>query len=92
MRVIPTSLILLGLIFALVAASTKLSPRKGLLRLAASVTVSLGFASGGVAQVILEGRLWPGCLGVVVAGFLSWVGITKYNRDPEGRTPAASIL
>jgi len=87
MRVIPSSWILLGLIFALLAATAKASQRKGLLRLSASARVSLGFAAGGVVQVINERRLWPGCFGLVASCFLAWVGVRKYNRDPEGRTP-----
>jgi hypothetical protein len=91
-RIIPLSLVLLALIFALLAVITKVSKRKGLLRLCASVTVALGFAIGGVAQVINEERLWPGCFGLGASCFLAWVGFRKHTRDPEGRTPPASML
>lgn len=91
-RVIPSSLILLGLTFALLAAITKVSERKGLFRLAASVAVALGFAMGGIAQMMSERRLWPGCFGLAVSCSLAWLGIRKFNRDPEGGTPPASVL
>ena len=92
MRVVPSGLILLGLTFALLAAIIKVSERKGLFRLAASIAVALGFAIGGAAQMTGEKRIWPGCFGLVVSCFLAWIGFRKFNRDPEGRTPPASML
>lgn len=91
-RIAPLCLVLLGLVFALSAALTEVSSRKGLLRLSASAMVALGFAVGAVSQVINEKRLWPGCLGLGVSCFLAWIGFRKFKRDPEGRTPAASML
>lgn len=92
MRVVPSGLILCGLTFALLAAIIKVSEEKGLFRLAASIAVALGLATGGAAQMVGERRIWPGCFGLVASCFLAWIGVRKFNRDPEGRTPPASIL
>jgi thiol:disulfide interchange protein len=92
MRIVPSGFILLGLALALVAAIIKVSERKGLFRLAASIAVALGFVIGGAAQMTSERPIWPGCFGLAASCFLAWMGVRKFNRDPEGRTPPASML
>ena len=91
-RVAPLALMLLGLIFALWAALITVSSRKEILRLAASVAVALGFGVGAVSQIINDQRWWPGSFGLGMFLFLAWVGLRKFKRDPEGRTPARTML
>jgi threonine/homoserine/homoserine lactone efflux protein len=91
-RVLPLCLIALGLAFAALAALTQVSPKKGKRRLVASLSVSLAFAEGGVAQVIAQHHLWPGVLGLCGGVFLAWIGFRKQKRDPDGHTPAAQML
>jgi hypothetical protein len=91
-RVIPASLILLGLTCALIAVFAPVSPRKGWTRLLSSVLVSAAFAVGSISQIVKDHRLWPGGYGLGAAVFLAWIGMRKRKRDPEGKTPAASML
>ncbi len=91
-RVLPISLVLPGLAFAVVAAFTPVSPQKSLRRLIASLLVGAAFAVGSLLQIFTERRLWPGAFGLGAGVFLVWVGFRKRKRDPDGRTPAAQVL
>ena len=51
-----------------------------------------GFVVGGLDQIVKEDHLWPGSIGLLAGVFLVWIGLRKHRRDPEGRTPARSIL
>jgi hypothetical protein len=85
-------LILLGLASLLIASFAPVSRQKGWVRLFASIFVSVAFAVGSITQIQSERRIWPGAFGLAVAMFLAWGGLRKHKRDPEGRTPVASIL
>lgn len=89
---LPLGLSVLGLIFALIAAFTPVSPQKGWRRLAASMLVGAAFGVGSTAEMFIERRLWPGALGILIGSLLIWIGFRKHKRDPEGITPPASIL
>jgi lipopolysaccharide export LptBFGC system permease protein LptF len=83
---------LLALFCVLIAAVISVSKAKGQLRLMASILVAAGFILGSLLQMVSEKRLWPGSLGVVAGVFLAWIGLRKYRRDPDGRTPSRLIL
>lgn len=91
-RILPLSLVLPGLAFAVVAAFTPVSPQKGLRRLVASLLVGAAFAGGSTLQMFIERHLWPGAFGLAAGVFLVWLGLRKHKRDPDGRTPAAQML
>jgi high-affinity Fe2+/Pb2+ permease len=92
MRAIPLTLILTGLLSALIAALQPASTLKGRARLLSSFAVAAGFLAGGVEQVWSESRLWPGSVGLLIALWLAWIGWRKYQRDPDGKTPASKML
>jgi hypothetical protein len=89
-------LVLVFVIFAVgcvvIAALTPVSRAKGRIRLAASLFIGIAFPLGALSQAIGEGKLLPSVVGFVAGVFLVWIGLRKYRRDPEGRTPSAQIL
>jgi threonine/homoserine/homoserine lactone efflux protein len=77
---------------ALIALLIPVSQSKGRVRLIGSCLIGAAFLLASLTEMIHRKQLWPE--GILTAGgiFLVWVGIRKYRRDPEGRTPAAKIL
>jgi hypothetical protein len=75
-----------------IAALTPVSRAKGRIRLAGSLFVGTAILLAALSQAIAEGKLRLGVAGLLGAAFLVWVGLRKYRRDPEGRTPSAQIL
>jgi hypothetical protein len=57
-----------------------------------SLFIGIAFALGALTQSMHTGKSLPGVVGLVAGAFLMWVGIRKYQRDPEGRTPPAQIV
>ncbi len=92
LRFLPLGLILLGLTCLLIAALTPVSPRKGSLRLAASLMVAAAFCVGSTSQMFEQHRAWPGIVGSAAGLFLAYVGQRKHIRDPDGRTPVDRVL
>jgi threonine/homoserine/homoserine lactone efflux protein len=93
------SINLLVLVFTLIAvgcvviaALAPVSRAKGRMRLAGSLSIGIAIPLGGLSQAIREGKLLPSIVGLLGGVFLVWVGLRKYQRDPEGRTPSAQIL
>ncbi|MBB5061548.1 hypothetical protein HDF16_006284 [Granulicella aggregans] len=80
-RVLPLSLILLGLASAFVAALSAISPQKGMWRLAASFLVGAAFTVGSITQMLKENQLWPGVVGLGAGAFLMWIGYRKYKKE-----------
>jgi threonine/homoserine/homoserine lactone efflux protein len=74
------------------AALIPVSRAKGRIRLAGSFFIGIAFPLGALEQTIAEGKILPGIVGFIGGAFLVWVGLRKYQRDPEGRTPPAQIL
>ena len=94
-----TALDYLGVgLFILAAISVPIAmlmPRsraKGKMRLAGSVLLGLGFIW--VVPTAFNGVLpvWRAAPFPVAGLVFIWLGIRKYRRDPEGRTPPAQIL
>jgi uncharacterized membrane protein YgdD (TMEM256/DUF423 family) len=92
LKFLPLGLILLGLACLLVAGLTQVSPRKGWARLSASLLVGAAFVAGSISQMVKQHRIWPGAVGLGGGVFLAYVGLRKHERDPDGKTPAASML
>ena len=92
LRVLPLTCIVVARLCAFIAALMPVSRSKGQTRLAVSLLVGAGFVLGALSQMAKEGHLWPGILGFAAGAFLSWIGLRKYRRDPEGITPAAKML
>ena len=92
LRVLPLSCIICALLCAFIAALMPVSRAKGQTRLAASLLVGAGFTVGALVQIEKQAHLWPGIAGLAAGVFLSWIGLRKYRRDPEGLTPAAKML
>lgn len=93
------SLNLLALVFALcaggcvmLAALTSISSAKGRIRLVGSVFIGLAIVLSGLSKAIGEGKPQLGVFGLLGGILLMWLGLRKYRRDPEGRTPPARIL
>lgn len=76
----------------LIAALTRVSRAKGRIRLAGALLIGTAFPVAALSQAITVGKVLPGVIGVLGGLFLVWVGLRKYRRDPEGRTPLAQIL
>lgn len=91
-RATPAVLVLLALTCASVAGLMRVSPRKGQIRLLASLLVAAALSFGGLAQMVSEKALWPAIFGVLAGSFLVWMGFRKYKRDPFGKTPAGKML
>jgi hypothetical protein len=89
-------LVLVLVLFAVgcvvIAALTPVSRAKGRIRLSASLFIGIAIPLGALSQAIAEGKLLLGVAGLVGGVFLVWIGLRKYRRDPEGRTPSAQIL
>ncbi len=62
------------------------------MRLLASLCLSGAFLFGSITQIIAENRLWPASFGLLAGLVLAWIGFRKHRRDPDGRTPSATIL
>lgn len=92
MRLAPLSLVLLAVLCVIIAALTPVSRLKGQLRLLGSLLAGAAFCTGSVVQVAQDHRQWPGLLLSAMGGCLIWLGLRKYRRDPEGKTPSATIL
>jgi hypothetical protein len=92
LRLLPASLIISGLACAFIAAVTRVSLRKGTLRLLASLLVSAAFVAGASIQIANEDKVWPDSFGVGAGLFLTWIGWRKYRKDPTGTTPASRML
>ena len=89
MSILPLCLIILAAVSVPIAALIPISNSKGRVRLAGSLLLGTGFILMGVVHVIVNQRYW---LLVIGGGFLIWVGLRKYRRDPQGRTSSAAIL
>jgi len=92
MRFLPPALFLLALVSVPIAAVMQPSRSKGQLRLLGSMSLAAGFVVGSILQMAAESREWPASLGLAAGIFLAWVGLRKYRKDPDGRTPPADIL
>jgi hypothetical protein len=92
MRLAPLSLALLAVLCVVIAALTPVSRFKGQVRLLGSLLAGVAFCTGSVVQIAQEHRQWPGLSLSALGGCLIWFGLRKYSRDPEGKTPSASIL
>jgi len=92
MRFIPLTLIVFGLVFALVAALRPVSRFKGQARLFSSLLVGGAFFIGGFTQIRQSAQLWPGSFGVLAGLWLAWIGWRKFERDPDGKTSASKML
>jgi hypothetical protein len=91
-RLIPLVLILIAVVSVLIAALVPVSKAKGQARLLASLFVGAGFGLDSLLQLTRENEVWPRLFELMAGALLVWLGFRKHRRDPEGRTPAASIL
>jgi hypothetical protein len=92
MRLIPLGLLLIAVICVLIAALTPVSKAKGQIRLLGSLFVGAGFGLDSLFQLTRGNEPWPRLLQLMAGVVLVWLGFRKHRRDPEGGTPAASIL
>jgi hypothetical protein len=91
-RLIPLGLISIAVICVLIAALVPVSKTKGQVRLLGSLFVSAGFSLDFLFQLARGNETWPRLFELMVGVLLIWLGFRKHRRDPEGSTPAASIL
>lgn len=75
-----------------IAALTPVSLTKGRIRLSGSLFAGIAVPLSVLSQAIREGKLLLSVVGLLGGVVLVWVGLRKYRRDPEGRTPSAQIL
>jgi len=75
-----------------IAAFTPISRLKGRARLAGSLFVGIAIPLGALSEAIAHRNIVTAVIGLTAGVFLVWVGMRKYRRDPEGRTPSAQIL
>ncbi len=92
LEVIPLGLIVLAILCLIVAALVPVSRAKAYARLLGSLCVGTGFVIDSVLQVVNAGGSWPRYFEGIAGALLLWVGLRKFGRDREGRTPAARIL
>ena len=92
MRFMPVGLVLLAVLCVILAALLPVSRAKGWTRLLGSMFVGAGVGTALLSQPTSDNRVWPRVFGIVAGPLLMWAGLRKHRRDPEGRTPAASIL
>jgi hypothetical protein len=85
-------MIVLAVISVPIAAVIPNSKAKGHIRLLGSLFVGAGFGLDSLLQLTRGGRSWPGLFELIAGAFLVWLGLRKQRRDPEGKTPADSIL
>lgn len=76
----------------LTAIVTPVSLAKGRMRFLGSLLIALAIPLGAIDQAITTSDLAPGVMGLLAGAFLAGVGVRKYRRDPEGRTPPAQML
>jgi ABC-type xylose transport system permease subunit len=91
-RILPLGLVVIAVACVLIAALTPVSRQKGRIRLAGSLCIGAAFLIGSVSQILTKGKSIPALIGALCGVFLVWVGLRKYRRDPEGRSPSAQIL
>lgn len=75
-----------------VAMVMRRSRAKGRCRLAGSFLLGLAFISAFPSALRDAPHLWQALLLPLAGLILIWLGVRKYRRDPEGRTPPAEIL
>jgi hypothetical protein len=91
MRFVPLGFIIVGALSALIALAIPISKLRGRVRLLSSLSVGTGFCLYSLLPFTYgSSRQRIGLAGVGI--LLTWLGLRKYQRDPEGRTPAATIL
>lgn len=86
------ALVLCAVLCVFIAALVPASHKKGRIRLAGSLFIGAAFPVATSAQSLIERKLLPLLVGLIVGSFLAWIGWRKYRRDPQGKTPAAQIL
>jgi hypothetical protein len=86
------SLIILAVVSVAIAMLIPRSRAKGRMRLAGSLLLGLAFIVTFPGLLQQTPHSWRAIVVPVGGVFLIWVGVRKYRRDPEGRTPAARIL
>jgi hypothetical protein len=91
-RILPLVSILLAVVCVLVQALMPVSRTKGNTRLAGSILLSAGLCAESLIQMTSQHGFWPKVILLPMGGVLSWLGVRKHSRDPEGRTPPAAIL
>ena len=90
LRFLPLGLILLAVLCVVVAAILPISRTRGQFRLAGSLSVGAAFVVGSLLSA--TGQSWQRGVAIAVGAFLAWIGLRKYRADPNGKTPASSIL
>jgi sulfite exporter TauE/SafE len=65
---------------------------KGRVRLASSLLVGAAFPVMAISQGVMQRKPLLSVVELIAGAFLVWLGLRKYRRDPEGRTPSAQIL
>src|SRR5271163_1592460 len=85
-QIIAFSFVVLACFCVLVAALCPSSRFKGRTRLVGSMSIGAALCLGCLPQIVKDGRLWPGVVGVAGGIALGWLGLRKYQRDPEGKT------
>ena len=76
----------------IIAALRPVSRQKGQARLLASLFGGAVVSVDSLSKIGKEYLLWPATIELAGGFCLIWLGLRKYRRDPEGRTPAATIL
>ncbi len=91
-RFIPLGLILIAFMCILIAALIPASKAKGQVRLLGSLFVGTGFCLDSLLHLMEGTESLQRSIELLAGAMLIWLGSRKYRRDPEGRTPPASIL
>src|SRR3569833_3271171 len=86
-------LLAISAVCCVIAASLiPVSRAKGRRRLAGSLFIGTAFLLGGLLQAVEQRSVFLVVVGLIGGAVLVWIGLRKYRRDPEGRTPSARIL
>jgi uncharacterized membrane protein len=88
-RLLPSVLVLIAFLCVIVAAMAPVSKLKGQARLLASLSLGSGFV---VNCLVQRFAIWQLLLGLTAGALLILLGLRKYRRDPQGKTPVATIL
>jgi len=89
---IASILAIAAVFITLIALAVPVSRAKGRMRLMGSCLIGTAFLLASLTEMIYERAFWPKVIVALAGIFLIWVGFRKYQRDPDGKTPAAKML
>jgi hypothetical protein len=92
LRIIPLALVVAAAVIVPISMMMPASRAKGKTRLAGSLLLGAVLVLISVFQVVAGDCRWQEGILLLGGVGLAYLGVRRYRKDPEARTPAAQIL